>query len=519
MLSVKNISIFIFVFALVIGNYSPELSKCDCSAEKIPKYCFKMCQAMEQPVPPSLELNRRPFPAPGYGPDDGDPNPRPPPPPIRPPTDSQPPRRKPCPGGKCPDNGVPVKIPGWGGDCTDDINACREGIQPKPPANIRRKRGVYPEVDDRTRKQVPGFKGNCTTGVCREGNQPAPPNYPPRCTWKHISYSATASAKPNILLFKSSESKIQLYSPDFWRNSFEFQACLKDGSCGCWGPIDNSVWRSPKFRNTTSCEPYGCGYAFGESCGYKWTELYSDIDGYPGHTRIDAESKTEILRVMPHIDFDFANALFFLEPGFTQYIVKKHVDLPNLLYYMDEPVLYKLMRIVPDLDQRISGFTAIEISNVFCRVFDQCHFLSKFSNSARDTVLFKVKYLRHCHEKNRVPAPDNSMVVITPTTTTTAAPKPPLFTAKQISSIEVKIPKFRLLLPKLLESRVDAVKTMTRNLTAIFTELPVRILERTNNFLAKNADKMADFTNIVIAERIIGAPNDITSYIVRKMLV
>ncbi|VUZ51771.1 unnamed protein product [Hymenolepis diminuta] len=512
-----KILIYLLLLGFVASENPVKSLKCDCYAEKIPKHCYKLCQSATQPPPPTRHGIPQPWtPVPGYGLGDGQNNPRPPPPnPTRPP---EPRRRGPCPNGNCPiqrESNPSRRI--WGFDCPD--GNCKQGSQPKPPPNNRQRRRSFYQQGQRGKDsggiRPIGWGGNCTDGYCPQGKQP-PPNYPPRCNWRQQGRNSSEKNKPYILKFGSSGLNKPKPSPELILKPAKYQACLEDGSCGCWGG-DNiyGSMQQLQYNKTSPCEPYGCGYLYGSSCGLRWMDLYTDYEGFPGHTRIDFVTKSEIIRLMPHIDYDFANVLFFVEPGFARYIIDKHMDLPNLLFHMDEPVLYKMMQTVPQLDNRISGFTPIEISNVFCRVYDQCHFMTKFSEKNKNVIMYKVKYLEHCRGRDRITPID----IITPTTPATNSPEDPLFTESQIVAIEMKIPKFRVLIPRITKERAKLVKTLTKNFPKLFIDLPDEVVKRINNFLNTSGDKLDGLSNEVIVEGMIGSSVDVISFLVKRLFM
>nr|CDS27617.1 expressed protein [Hymenolepis microstoma] len=527
----KVFAFFLLLFGFAAVGYSLELEKCDCQAERIPKHCYNLCRSFTQPPPPTpYAILKKSSPFPGYGFDKEKKNPRPPAPEVTEPPSPPPQRIGPCRKGNCPVEQESVQPPaGWGGDCYNED--CKQGVQPRPPQNSRQRRklgdfyklnrhGKKPvEIDFptvmRTRfenKTVPGWVSNCTKGDCSQGKQP-PPKYLPHCNWRQGGRNSSSYNSPYILQFASGGVNRIKPSNDLTSQPLQYQACLKDGTCGCWGGDQNYLsWQEKQNKENSACEPYGCGYQYGSSCGHKWTELYADYKRYPGHTRIDFATKSEILRVMPHIDLNFANVLFFVEPGFARYIIKKHMDLPNLLFYMDEPVLYKMIGTVPNLDNRISGFTPVEISNVFCRVYDQCHFMEKFSKKSQDTIIFKVKYLKHCREKK----------VITPIVTTTTAPAPNPYqevfiTESQIVEIEAKIPKFRALLPRITNKGARLVSAQFKNIANLFLDLPESVITQINNFLDASVGKLDDISNEDIAKEMMGSKNDVKSLIVKRL--
>ncbi|KAM3171308.1 hypothetical protein ACTXT7_016872 [Hymenolepis weldensis] len=523
----SKLLIYLLLLGLAASEYPMKSLKCDCYAEKIPKHCYKLCQSATQPPPPTrYGIKQRSTPVPGYGLGDGQSNPRPP---LPIPTQSSEPRRRgPCPNGNCPiqrESTKPLQI--WGFNCPD--GNCTQGSQPKPPPNNRQRRRSFlyqhglrgknssgSDLPYSIRGIRPiGWGGNCTDGYCPQGKQP-PPNYPPRCNWRQQGRNSSENNMPYILKFGPGGLNKPKTSPELVLKPAKYQACLEDGSCGCWGGdhIYVSV-QQPQYNETSPCEPYGCGYLYGSSCGHRWVDLYTDYEGFPGHTRIDFVTKSEIIRLMPHINYEYANVLFFVESGFARYIIEKHMDLPNLLFHMDEPVLYKMMEINPHLDKRISGFTPIEISNVFCRVYDQCHFMTKFSKKNKDVVMFKVKYLEHCRGRDRI----TPIGITTPTTPAANLPGEPLFTESQIVAIEVKIPTFRALIPRITKKRAKLVKTLTKNFAKLFIELPEEVIKRMNNFLNTYGDKLDGLSNQVIVESMIGSSIDIISVLLKKLFL
>ncbi|VDO02346.1 unnamed protein product [Rodentolepis nana] len=515
----------IVVCGFAVVGYSLQREKCDCYAAVIPENCYKLCNSITQPPPPArYDILKKLNPVPGYSSHKEKVNPRPPAPPVTAPPLPQPQRIRPCPNGNCPVRQEPSKQPpGWGGDCTS--GDCLEGQQPKPPQNSRQRRklgdhykltsqGRNPGGTDLAKNfvsgyeniTVPGWGSKCPNGKCVEGKQP-PPYYSPHCNWKQQGGNSSSNT-PQILKFASGGVNKIRPSDDLISQPQRYQACLKDGSCGCWGGDVNYL--SMKNDKAT-CEPYGCGYKFGSSCGIKWTILYADYERYPGHMRIDFVTKSEILRIMPHIDLNFANVLFFVEPGFARYIINKHMDLPNLLFYMDEPVLYKMMDTVPNLESRISGFTPVEISNVFCRVHNQCHFMDRFSKKSQDIIIFKVKYLKHCREK-KVVKPYVNMITNTPGENL-------IITKTQIALIEEKIPKFRALIPRITETGARLVSNHYKDVSTLFVGLHESIIARINNFLDTFADKLYDFSNEEIAEKMIGSTKDVMALLVKRLFI
>nr|CDS32153.2 expressed protein [Hymenolepis microstoma] len=259
---------------------------------------------------------------------------------------------------------------------------------------------------------------------------------------------------------------------------------------------------------TIDCEPYGCGYFYGESYGFTWPTLYTHYPGYEDHTRISSAAKREILLSMPNIPFCSANQLFFLHPSFARYIIARHLDTPRLLSYMDEPVLYKMISINPGLCERIATFTSEQIASIFGRTFNYCHFLQKFPEKAQNIVMLKVKELGICKP--------------TTTTTTTAEPSTqatnkPLFSNDEIVAIEAKIPKIRKLLRAIPMEKAEKVRLRTKgSFNSLFLRLPGHVIEKINGFLDLTSN-LESLSPSFIAERAIGKPRDLYSILIKQM--
>ncbi|VDO09414.1 unnamed protein product [Rodentolepis nana] len=261
----------------------------------------------------------------------------------------------------------------------------------------------------------------------------------------------------------------------------------------------------------TNCEPYGCGYYYGASYGYSWSALYTHYPGYDDDMRISSEVKREILASMPNIAYCSANQLFFVHPSFARYIIARHLDTARLLSYMDEPVLYKMLAINPGLTERIATFTAVQITSIFARTFNHCHFLDKFPSYARNVITLKVKQLEVCNPRTTITG--------TATGSLTKGRNKSLFSNDEITAIETKIPKFRKLIPLIPMEKAEKVKLKAKNsFNSLFILLPAHVIEKINSFLESTSNLEATSPGI-IAEKVIGKSDDFYSNLVRRMFV
>ncbi|KAM3173544.1 hypothetical protein ACTXT7_012301 [Hymenolepis weldensis] len=261
------------------------------------------------------------------------------------------------------------------------------------------------------------------------------------------------------------------------------------------------------FNETSNCEPYGCGYYFGESYGYSWSTLYAPFPGFEDYERIQSPIKREILVSMPNIGYCFGNNLFFANPSFARYIIARHWDPAGLLSQMDEPVLYKMLAINPGLDEKIASFTAEQIAAIFERIYNNCHFLHKFSKKTRNIIMLKVRHLQSCRQTTTTATP------------TTAEPVTPLYKEKEIVAIETKIPKFRKLLKVIPLEKANELKKRTKeNFATLFLRLPGEVIEKFNKFLDFVSDPKTHSPKFIV-DRTIGSSKDLFSILVRQMLM
>ncbi|VUZ52168.1 unnamed protein product [Hymenolepis diminuta] len=266
------------------------------------------------------------------------------------------------------------------------------------------------------------------------------------------------------------------------------------------------------YNETSSCEPYGCGYYYGESYGYSWSTLYASYPGFEDHERINSPIKREILVSMPNIGYSSGNNLFFVNPSFARYIIARHWDPAGLLAHMDEPVLYKMIAINPGLDKRIASFTAEQIGAIFNRIYNHCHFLHKFSKKAQNTIMLKVMHLQNCKQTT-------TTTVTTAATPTTVKPVTSLYTEEEIAAIETKIPKFRKLLRAIpLETANKLKQKAMDNFPVLFLHLPGDVIKNINNFLNVFSDPVKQSPKFIM-ERTVGKSKDLFSLLVRQMFV
>lgn len=112
--------------------------------------------------------------------------------------------------------------------------------------------------------------------------------------------------------------------------------------------------------------------------------------------QMDPSVHYTILKYMPTLPNDLADTLYNMEPGFVQYIIRGHQNLPQFLMAMDSMTLRYLLLHVPKLLNTVSKFEDAAVQNIFGKISDPCVYLSTLNQNVIETITAKVPFLKAC---------------------------------------------------------------------------------------------------------------------------
>ncbi|VDL60553.1 unnamed protein product [Hymenolepis diminuta] len=255
------------------------------------------------------------------------------------------------------------------------------------------------------------------------------------------------------------------------------------------------------------CEEFGCEpvpevyqpFGDGHFPGSEFDQYY-----YPEYHPVDSlepSVRHSILKYMPNIPGELADALFYLEPGFVSYIINHHKNLQDFMTKMDPLTVQFIMSYVRELPSLVAKMEPKAIETIFSGVEHVCDYLSHFQDQYPIKIIVgKVPLLHTC-----IPhiVPEKSTSTTTTTTTTTQAPTtteevvkyPPFYTKEDIDKASLIIPKIGELLDLLEREKLEAIHDLIPSISDTLNELSQEqidfINEKMDNIidLVKNMDE------------------------------
>ncbi|KAM7543122.1 hypothetical protein Aperf_G00000000840 [Anoplocephala perfoliata] len=211
--------------------------------------------------------------------------------------------------------------------------------------------------------------------------------------------------------------------------------------------------------------------------------------GYHLVDNLSPSVRHTILKYMPNIPDDLADALFYLDSGFVSYIINRHETLPSFMTQMHPTTIKYIMSCVNELPHLVAQMEPSTIEKIFSGVENICEYLvSKLSDATSiKTIVEKVPSLHRC-----VPQLDLDQSATTTSINTTPASTlkervlkhARFYTREDAEKASVSIPRIREIL-----TLIDQ-----KNLGKIYELLPsiIEHVKRLNldpiDFLNKNVD-------------------------------
>ncbi|KAM7542409.1 hypothetical protein Aperf_G00000000834 [Anoplocephala perfoliata] len=118
--------------------------------------------------------------------------------------------------------------------------------------------------------------------------------------------------------------------------------------------------------------------------------------------RMDPSVHYAILRYMPNLPIELAYVLYNMDPGFVEYIINGHQNLPHLLMAMDAVTLRYLLLHVSNFGARVSAFEDAAVQNIFGKMPSPCVYLSTLDRNIIETIIAKAPFLSVCRPQLEV---------------------------------------------------------------------------------------------------------------------
>ncbi|KAM3177228.1 hypothetical protein ACTXT7_004989 [Hymenolepis weldensis] len=254
------------------------------------------------------------------------------------------------------------------------------------------------------------------------------------------------------------------------------------------------------------CEAFGCEsvpdiyqpFEDGHFPGSGFDQYY-DSEYHPVDI-LEPSVRHSILKYMPNIPGELADALFYLEPGFVSYIINHHKALQDFMTKMHPMTVQFIMSYVRELPSLVAKMEPKAIETIFTGVEHICNYLSHFQDQYPIKIIVgKVPLLHRCIP-HIVPEKSTSTTITTtttqaPTTTEEVVRYPPFYTKEDIDKAGILIPKIGELLALLEREKLEAIHDLIPSISDALGELSLEqidfINEKMHNIidLVKNMDE------------------------------
>nr|CDS21855.1 expressed conserved protein [Echinococcus granulosus] len=180
-----------------------------------------------------------------------------------------------------------------------------------------------------------------------------------------------------------------------------------------------------------------------------------------------------LLSTVPSIPIHFANILLNKDPGFVQYIIENHQNLPGLLASMNAQTLHYVTAHVPKFGKMLSKMHSNTLKVVFDKLPNTTTYLADMDPEVVRAIVAKLPSLsKYAPTEPTTTAPPTTptsapkveTIVTVPTTVATEAP---IFTDKELEILRSKIPLFDTVLKLMDSKKVAALRVLPKKLKII----------------------------------------------------
>ncbi|VDN97652.1 unnamed protein product [Rodentolepis nana] len=242
-------------------------------------------------------------------------------------------------------------------------------------------------------------------------------------------------------------------------------------------------------------QPFEEGYPPQSDLYPKYVPEYHPVDS------LEPSVRHSILKYMPNIPPELADALFYLEPGFVSYIINHHENLQDLMTKMHTMTVQYVMSYVPELPSLLAKMEPKAIEAILQRTEHHCHYLSRFQDQHLVKIIIgKVPLLQPCLP--HVVPEKSTTITTTTTTTTTPAPTttkavviyPPFYTKEDIDEASITIPQIGTLLSLIEEEKLEAIHKLIPSISSALRELSKDQIDFVNTNMPIITDLMKNMT-------------------------
>ncbi|KAL5964625.1 hypothetical protein TSMEX_007633 [Taenia solium] len=198
-----------------------------------------------------------------------------------------------------------------------------------------------------------------------------------------------------------------------------------------------------------------------------------------------------ILSTVPSIPPQYANVLLNMDPGFVQFIIKNHHNLPDLLASMNAQTLLYVTAHVPTFGTILSNLSRNALEVIFAKLTNIDGFLEDMDPEVVQAIAAKVPSLGKYAppESTTTTLPESSTLEpkldkeVTEDVLTTAAAIAPLSTDEELELVRSKIPLFDEALKWADPEKVVVLRKLVPDYPEIITNMKQETLEAINSNL------------------------------------
>ncbi|VUZ46388.1 unnamed protein product [Hymenolepis diminuta] len=184
-----------------------------------------------------------------------------------------------------------------------------------------------------------------------------------------------------------------------------------------------------------------------------------------------------LVRTMPDIPIDLADALIFMQPNIVRHIIESHYDLASLVICAHSDTLAYIITSTPDFSKYLSGMSPYAIYTILHKIPFPCEYLQSIERISAETIAHKVPMFDEC-------LPEISMTTTAPTETEITSVSPididSLFEEEELEQMTAKLPNIKKYLGKVDPDALISLLNSYPDFMTFFNNLDQNFIEFLN---------------------------------------